>query len=448
MSKHPYANNIEDFKYLKPPKKLLEKAERELRRIRKTHIKKGILERRLYYTYITIKRGALMAYEFILFTKSQTAESIFEISEVIDFKKRNILISEKKQFVYIGGWVYRPTYDYFLYAYHETSKRDLGNSLRRADIYIEDPKVTNLKINDYLTIPTRHIFYEEIQKIMNKDPNEIEFLYRNDYKHLMPNKMSKKFLEFVKIHNKHLKHLSLIGIRQHYKVWSAYKGKKNIQQVKNILSIYQDYNIHKYSIKEIPRVVNLIDNGTTSKHLTDFTTACKELDVDRKTEIFKGLKIREAIINEYNHKVEAKRVAEEQRRLERLRKETNEKARKAQLANRTLEQITKNFKHVEVENFEFIPLKSIKDFTEVSNTLSLCLIQNEYYNNVKREEQLIYLVTPKGKTMRDSEVVQFYNRKGGLEVGQVSAYKNKKSENHDIIVELAKQMTKEDLISV
>ena len=200
-------------------------------------------------------------------------------------------------------------------------------------------------------------------------------------------------------------------------------------------------NIYKLNKKSAERIDNLIKTGHNVK---DFIIACLELDLDYNIEVMKQKKIRDAIINEFEA---IKRQKDWKRRREIIRK-NEEKLKNVEKEDvKTLEQVTKNFNHVKVDEFVFKPLKTIKDFADVSNELEICLMQNEYYNKVKEGVSMIYTAIPKGKKIKDGEVFELYVYPDErIALGQLVGFRNKPTENHEKIKNIVKTFKYENLV--
>ena len=158
----------------------------------------------------------------------------------------------------------------------------------------------------------------------------------------------------------------------------------------------------------------------------------------------KQKKIRDAIINEFEA---IKRQKDWKRRREIIRKNEEKLKNVEKEAIKTLEQVTKNFNHVKVDEFVFKPLKTIKDFADVSNELEICLMQNEYYNKVKEGVSMIYTAIPKGKKIKDGEVFELYVYPDErIALGQLVGFRNKPTENHEKIKNIVKTFKYENLV--
>lgn len=450
MNKHEinYYHDIKGYNYLKPTRALINRAQKELMKEYKKFVKnkeKGT--RQLYYRHSTIRNKRVILYEFVLHMENNRTykpeTSKFEFVASFDFYMQKGLMTEKKVYYTIAGWAYKPYYHYMVYPFKwEGSK---GGFFSRPRVSSKTHSFKNIKISKHFSTRVISKSYSpyDVQKIILKDPKEVEMLYKLGFTWLLPIKNSKKRLNFIKKHSKDLpKRIMSKEINTIIKTKTIFKNKtiKEVLEFNKLLERSR-INIYKLNKESAKRIDNLIKAGHNVK---DFIIACLELDLDYNIEVMKQKKIRDAIINEFEA---IKRQKDWKRRREIIRK-NEEKLKNVEKEDvKTLEQVTKNFNHVKVDEFVFKPLKTIKDFADVSNELEICLMQNEYYNKVKEGVSMIYTAIPKGKKIKDGEVFELYVYPDErIALGQLVGFRNKPTENHEKIKNIVKTFKYENLV--
>lgn len=443
----------ETHKYLLPSKSLYNASKKKLLKYHRKRTKEGVWHKTMHLRHMSLRKGAIILYEFILYFRTRTSEPLFELTEVLDLKNLKGLMSEKKVFYGMGGWQYRPTFHYHIYDYTLKNKREIGNSFKFPNIRTGYKNVTEYKVNEYFTLDLTeinklYINYKDLQIFIEQDPTEIELLSKAGFYWIIPRRKSKEKVRFIIKNQKYLgsykQYTWLSEFNNFYKIYNTYKNTYNIKQIV-VLSkeISRKINISEHNGKTIKRIMNLINSGMDSQHIHKLKNACSYLKLDFNKEIFRGEKQRLAIINTE----ELKRAEERQLRIYRVNTEIYQKEKKNKKQLKTLIEVTTKFKEFELQDIIFKPLKSMEDFVTISNSLELCLIQNEYYKSVAKEEKVLYLAQPKNESIKQAEVIEFY-WKGKFKVGQVNGLNNNKSPLHNKIYELANTFTKEDLLNV
>lgn len=444
-----YYHEMQGYNYLKPSKTVMKKAYKTLLKEYKRFVKnkeKGTYQ--LYYQHITIKNKAVIAHEFVLHMnntkqyKPETAD--FELTVAFDFKRDKGLFSEKKQFTQIAGYIYKPNYHYLVYPF--TWEKHSGASFKNNAIENRTKAYTNIKINKYFTLEIGELKsyynFRIIQQILNKNPEETEFLFKRGYHHLLDKKISKEKMEILRKNN--LGNILPEKLNDLNVLHKKFKKKITISETIKYLNVLSKNFLIPQEMNEesIKRTYNLDRNWNKIK---DFKKACNRLRLDFNTEILQNQKRRETILNEYNLILE-----EEEQRYFRANIKAN-LAKVEKITTKTkqsLEQITKEFKELHINNIVFKPLKNMTDFINISNTLNLCLIRNDYYKSVQEGKAIIYAALPENAELKHAEIIEWNIKKNTISLNQINGFNNKKTENHDTIKQIATGITKEMILSV
>ena len=473
-----------EFKYLKPSQKLIKMAYKQLL----SDYKKSIngerysyqSRRTFYFNYFKIRNGKeVIRYEFVYWVKSGKNERIYneEGNQFVfmgahNFAKQHGIENEKRCFSYIGGYTFKPTYHDFVYSY--TMDRKEYSAFRFSGSREYDESYTKIKINDYLTINGKHTQDYILQRYLNSDPTIFEMLYKFGFMNLLGYKISKPKLNFIKSNIKFLpKDIQKSELDMAYTLYFNKKNWKDYKKVKYTMTYYGNkielshYDIEgrranwgntkrvfsSTNIKAFFRIQNLLKEKTeTMETIKDFLGICWWYNLDFNKEIFKGKKERDGIIKTYfQEKEEKERIAKENERRERERKEKErleDMKLEEKIKNMTLPEVTDKYKEIKIDNFTMKPLRTMKDFSDIQENMSLCLIRNEYYKKVLKEKSILYIVVPENKKDIEGLVVEWKVEAGKeLKVSQISGYNNGTTDDYDTIKEIAKKLTYEDLIT-
>ncbi|NCU41503.1 MAG: hypothetical protein EOM19_02125 [Candidatus Moranbacteria bacterium] len=213
------------------------------------------------------------------------------------------------------------------YGYHEYSKN-----------YRE------LKINPYFTLKAGERDEYETQRIMELNPTHVEMLYKLGYRNLWKQRVSEKKVEFLKKHAKEIeKELGkLITVEELSKAYTLKEkgiGLKKIHEVLYFIRVFSVF-LDEYNFDgKAKQVINGNQKGTKTKDVTKIMRmvnvakehgiehvktcrgVCYYFDMDFEAFIFKGLKERESVIEEWKEKKREFRLKNQREYRRRLREQ-------------------------------------------------------------------------------------------------------------------------------
>lgn len=499
-----YSKGIEN-KHLIPSKELMNKAFKKCVQRYEEYVKTGRVDGyssnrvAFVYSYAKIENGSVLYWEFIYkldnYIKNKRIltheNNQFQLLEAIDFGKKVELYNEKKQYTGpMGGYKYFDNYSSFVFEL-KLDKLKTPGSLFSSDTEL-DESFKNIKINDYFTLEGpksgRMIQFEYYQRILNLNPEHVETIYKWGYKNIFYQKISQKKYDFLRKRTKFLpKNITKRDLDIAYTLHKAGVDFKNWEIVKKEFGLESNgyygedrFGMNKFDLLEvdyrtrgyrdfpfgsekksfttangkiIKRILNLLETGESWHELNTFAGACFMLGLNQNKEILKGKKERDKIVEQYEEERKAYKILlseQERQRILMAQKEQEEKYKEfVKTTKKTLPEVTKNFLKLDLDDFEFIPIKDFKEFTEISEELDLCLITNGFYKKVAKENSIIYIAVPKGMDRTKGEVIEWKiegEKEKRITVSQIHGYDNKNTKYYEKIKELANSLKYEDLV--
>jgi len=346
-----------DYNYLKPSETLVSKAFKFLKEKYLEVMSSGnphnyITWWNIYYSYTVIRNGAVIRYQFNYFIDSKNRSIIgaegnqFNLLIVYDYKNSRGIWNERLQYNGMAGYVYRPTYHGLINPYHYDKKHDEGGM--RWGYYEYAPNYKKLKINKYFSIGVGERNPYSSQRILELNPNHVEMLYKLGYSNLWNRRMSDKKVEFLKKHMKELR--KNITINELSKAYALHRKGLKLKELDNILWFMNDFTFYPYKfdfdykkksqnysyskgtttedLNKLIRMMNITkEHGM--EHLIMCRGVCYYFDMDFESFIFKGLKERQGVIDEWKelkHQYELKQRRERDKEVRRRKKEAKLRA--------------------------------------------------------------------------------------------------------------------------